>query len=447
MIGSRRPRILMLGWEYPPLFAGGLGKASQGLARGLAECGAQVRFVLPRYPLSQDASFLMVGGVGAWLALGRHRGASPRTLSRKKAVPGLKFLALPARLYPYQRPSGRPVPATRTAGDARGPVYAGDPGDPAVQLYSHDLGRQVARFAIRVARLARALEVDVVHANDWMSFPAAFAAAAPRRLPVFLHVHSTEYDRSGEAVNPYIAGIEREACTRATHVFAVSRYTANVLVSRYGVPRGKITVVYNAPETTLDLPDDFQGAAGRAPWVVFLGRLTFQKGPDHFLRAAARVAQFNREARFLVCGSGDMSDGLHALARTLGIARRVEFRGFLQPAAVDRLLARSRVMVMSSVSEPFGLVALEALRNGTPVILSKQSGVREVLGHSLQVDFWDHEKLADQILALLRLPVLGQQLVESGREQLAQLSWQASARRVLQTYARACGLPLPAAAA
>ncbi|MDE2023977.1 MAG: glycosyltransferase family 4 protein [Gammaproteobacteria bacterium] len=447
MLGTRRPRVLMLGWEYPPLFAGGLGKASQGLARGLAECGAEVRFVLPRYPLSQEASFLTVGGVSAWLALGRHRGGSPWTLPRKKAIPGLKFLAVPARLYPYQRPIGIRVPATRTADDARDPVDAGDPGDPAVQLYSHDLGRQVARFAIRVARLAPGIEADVVHANDWMSFPAAFAAAAPLRLPVFLHVHSTEYDRSGEAVNPYIASIEQQACARATHVFAVSRYTANVLVSRYGVPRRKITVVYNAPDEPADALDESPAGPGRVPWVVFLGRLTFQKGPDHFLRAAARVAEFNREARFLVCGSGDMSDGLHALARSLGIARRVEFRGFLQPAAVDRLLARSRVLVMSSVSEPFGLVALEALRNGTPVILSKQSGVREVLGHSLQVDFWDHEKLADQILALLRLPVLGQQLVESGREQLAQLSWESSARKVLQTYTRVCGLPLPAAAA
>ncbi|MDE2070059.1 MAG: glycosyltransferase [Gammaproteobacteria bacterium] len=437
----------MLGWEYPPLFAGGLGKASQGLARGLAECGAQVRFVLPRYPLSEDASFLTVGGVGAWLALGRQWGGSPRTTQGKKAMPGLKFLAVPARLYPYQRPIGIRVPANQAADDARDPGDARDLGDPAAQLYSHDLGRQVARFAIRVARLAQGIDADVVHANDWMSFPAAFAAAAPRHLPVFLHVHSTEYDRSGEAVNPYIARIEQQACLRATHVFAVSRYTANILITRYGVPRAKITVVYNAPETAVDLPDDFHGEAGRAPWVVFLGRLTFQKGPDHFLRAVARVAQFNRDARFLVCGSGDMSDGLHALARSLGIARRVEFRGFLQPAAVDRLLARSWVLVMSSVSEPFGLVALEALRNGTPVILSKQSGVREVLGHSLQVDFWDHEKLADQILALLRLPVLGVQLVESGREQLAQLSWQASARKVLQTYTRVCGLPLPAAAA
>ncbi|TAN03803.1 MAG: glycosyltransferase family 1 protein [Rhodanobacteraceae bacterium] len=422
----RRPRVLMLGWEYPPLFAGGLGKASQGLARGLAACGVDVLFVLPSHRPQRESARLEVIGAREWL----HATAQSVRRSRPPDS-GFRAIAVPARLFPYQRPTGTPD------------LNAIDDIDLLPQLYGADLGREVAKFAARVARLAVGLHADVVHANDWMTFPAAFAAAASRQLPVFLHLHSTEYDRSGEAVNPYIAGVERNACVRATHVFAVSRYTANVIAQRYGIPPGKITVVYNAPDDDGDAIEQVLVNGPRAPWVVFLGRLTFQKGPDHFLRAAARVAAFNGDARFLVCGAGDMSGGLHALARSLGIADRVDFRGFLRPSAVDRLLASSRVLVMSSVSEPFGLVALEALRGGTPVILSKQSGVREVLGHSLQVDFWDHEKLADQILALLRLPVLGTQLVESGREQLARLSWKESARVMLDTYARVRGLPRP----
>lgn len=418
---ARCPRVLMLGWEYPPLFAGGLGKASQGLARGLAACGADVLFVLPSHRTQRESEHLEVVGAREWLRGVRHTGSWPS--GRVDAI------RVPVALSPYQRPS------YSSNGRDHG-------SDPLPRLYGGDLGHEVAKFATRVARLASRVKADVVHANDWMSFQAAFAAAAPRRLPVFLHFHSTEYDRSGEAVNPYIADIERTACARATHVFAVSRYTANVIAQRYGVPFEKITVVYNAPDDE-DAAEHTPGDDARAPWVVFLGRLTFQKGPDHFLRAAARVAEFNRTARFLVCGSGDMATGLQALARTLGIQNRVEFRGFLRPAAVDRLLVRARVLVMPSVSEPFGLVALEALRGGTPVILSKQSGVREVLGHSLQVDFWDHEKLADQILALLRLPVLSSQLVESGREQLARLSWETAGHIMLDTYARVCGLPHP----
>ncbi len=429
--------MLMLGWEYPPLYAGGLGKASQGLARGLAACGADVQFVLPSYPPQCESAGLQVTGVREWLRARVHTAAA----TPRKRGSGLQFFKLPVRLAPYERPA----PAVRAAQARRSEVTPlnVEANDRREAIYGSDLGRRVARFAQRVVRLAAKVDADVVHANDWMTFPAAFAAAEARHLPVFLHVHSTEYDRSGEAVNPFIAGIEREACRRAAQVFAVSRYTANVLASRYGVARERITVAYNAPDD--DEPQALRPApdAPRAPWVMFLGRLTFQKGPDHFLRAAAEVAKYNRDARFLVCGSGDLSADLHALARSLGIAERVEFRGFLRPALVDRLLAHSRVLVMSSVSEPFGLVALEALRDGTPVILSKQSGVREVLGHSLQVDFWDHARLADRILALLRLPALGAQLVESGRAQLERLSWQETARTLLQTYHRVCGTPLP----
>ncbi|TAM86434.1 MAG: glycosyltransferase family 1 protein [Candidimonas sp.] len=437
----RQLHVLMLGWEYPPLYVGGLGKASQGLARGLAAVGVDVLFVLPNHRPTHPSATLRVTGVRQWLAAATRveHGRTKRRMKRY-APKGLNFLTVPARLFPYRRvPAGaRPGASINVPTDT--PAIPGNAGEdnPAGRIYGDDLGAEVARFATRVARLTRRVQADVVHANDWMSFPAAFAAAEPRHLPVFLHIHSTEYDRSGEAVNPAIARIERESCARAAHIFAVSHYTANVLTSRYGVSPGKITVVYNAPDGTTAQSMPALRSAPRAPWVVFLGRLTFQKGPDHFLRAAARVARLNAGARFLVCGSGDMSNDLRTLAQTLGIADRVEFEGFLRPTAVDWVLAHSRVLVMSSVSEPFGLVALEALRNGTPVIVSRQSGVREVLGHSLEADFWDHEKFADEILALLRLPALGRQLVESGREQLEHLSWENAARIILAAYRRVC---------
>jgi glycogen(starch) synthase len=294
----------------------------------------------------------------------------------------------------------------------------------------------VRRFAREVDRIAVRASADLVHAHDWMTFPAAIAAAENQNLPLFLHVHSTEYDRSGDGANAAIAAIERHAFERATHIFAVSDYTRGILLERYGVPLEKVSVIYNAPDEAAIAAIPLPGAIafGRRPWVVFLGRLTFQKGPDHFLRAAAMVARHNPHARFLICGHGDMLGALRELTNVLGIVDRVEFRGFLDPPAVDRLLGQSSLLVMSSVSEPFGLVALEALRAGTPVIVSRQSGVREVLRHSLQVDFWDHNKLADQMLAVLRLPPLAMQLVEEGREQLAQLSWEDSALRIVERY-------------
>lgn len=419
----RQPlRVLMLGWEYPPRFVGGLGKASQGIARGLAALGVQVQFVLPRFRAAQGEPRLAVSGAHEWLLA---HGTAPREP---------RWLGVAAALRPYARPR---VDAPARHAD----------GDEAATLYGSELGREVARFADSVAAIAAQAQADLVHAHDWMSFPAALAAAEQQQLPLFLHLHSTEIDRSGDGANPAIVAIEREACARATHVFAVSDYTRHVLIAHYGVAPARVSVVYNAPDADADaLPPalPFDGGA-RQPWVVFLGRLTYQKGPDHFLRAAAEVARLNPQAKFLICGSGDMRGELQQLAQSLGIAARVEFRGFLAPGAVDRLLARASLLVMPSVSEPFGLVALEALHAGTPVVLSRQSGVREVLGHSLQVDFWDHDKLAEQILAVLRLPVLARQLVEEGRAQLAQLSWAESAQRIVQAYAR-CGVVVDAPA-
>jgi len=433
MMNDRPVRVLMLGWEYPPRFVGGLGKASQGIARGLADLGAEVSFVLPRFRGRGEETRLRVGGAREWLL--EHR-AAPRAAA---AATPLRWLDVAARLRPYARPQAAVSPGPRAG---RGTIEPGD----AEALYGSDLGREVARFAERVAAMAARLRVDLVHAHDWMTFPAALAAAARLRVPLFLHVHSTEYDRSGEGADPAIAAVERMACERADHVFAVSDYTRGVLVSRYGLDPARVSVVYNAPDAA-ELPPPLPlGPGARQPWVVFLGRLAFQKGPDHFLRAAAGVARLHPRARFLVCGSGDMRQALQALAAELGITDRVEFRGFLAPGAVERLLARSSLLVMPSVSEPFGLVALEALRAGTPVVLSRQSGVREVIGRSLQVDFWDHARLADQILAVLRLPVLARQLVEEGREQLARLSWDESAQRVAEAYARVAGIDVAARA-
>jgi glycosyltransferase involved in cell wall biosynthesis len=207
------------------------------------------------------------------------------------------------------------------------------------------------------------------------------------------------------------------------------------------VHRQKIHVIYNAPDEEakqLRVSPD----APREPQVVFLGRLTFQKGPDHFLRAAQRVAAHHPQARFVFCGSGDLFQSLRVLAHELDIEDRVHFAGFVDPAGVDEVLARSRVLVMPSISEPFGLVALEAIHNGIPVILSKQSGVREVLSRALQVDFWDHERLADQILAALRLPALSRQLVQEGLLQVRSLSWDRSACKVIRHYRSGLGFPI-----
>ncbi len=469
---GRNIRVLMLGWEYPPRFAGGLGKACQGLSQALARSGVQVFFVLPTFPERLSETHLeVVGARECLLEAGWNLDeVSPyrvdEGVSEKGA--GLVRLQSEAKLFPYgQHPEG---PMSQNLRDAIDRMSSGEPilgisgevgnsfsqafklpqikpfgqrlesqriqkeiSTPASEIYGKNLWSEIDRFCATVRHLAEAHEVDLVHAHDWMTFPAAFEFQRATGVPVFLHVHATEYDRSGENLNHEVFRIEREGFRKANHIFAVSRYTAGMIERLYGIPKNKISVVYNAPEEGSKLPL-FSADFERKPQVVFLGRLTFQKGPDHFLRAAALVCEANREAQFVFCGTGDLLDQLRAQAHRLGIEDRVHFAGFMNPTEVDEILLHSRVLVMPSVSEPFGLVALEAIRCGIPVILSKQSGVREVLNRALQVDFWDHEKLADQILAALRLKGLSQQLVDEGMGQLRQLSWNNSASQVIAGY-------------
>lgn len=417
----------MLGWEYPPRFAGGLGKACQGLSQAMAREGAQVFFVLPTFPEKVSERHLEVIGAKECL----------------KEMGSVIIQRSEARLLPYGGLADRPVYEVKSSvrpqlklsseNSVEAPLASSE-------IYGTNLWSEIEKYGLTVRHLAETHEVDLVHAHDWMTFHAAFEFRKATGVPVYLHVHATEYDRSGDQLNPEIFKIEREGFRKANHIFTVSRYTAGILERLYGVNRKKITVIYNAPENgiekkrvhaTLDERDRAQ--------VLFLGRLTYQKGPDHFLRAAELVHKVLPRARFVLCGSGDMLERLKHQAHRLGIEANTHFAGFVEPAGVDEVLLRSQVLVMPSVSEPFGLVALEAIRCGIPVILSKQSGVREVLSRALQVDFWDHERLADQILASLRLPELTRQLVEEGLAQLRELSWEKSAIEVIDTYRRHLG--------
>ncbi len=470
MRAGRKIRVLMLGWEYPPRFAGGLGKACQGLSQALARLGVQVYFVLPSFPERVSENHLEVVGARECLI---EAGWNPDDVSPQEVVfgpvqergePTVHRIQSPAQLFPYGKPpegsmsqSLKDVIDRMSLGESALGVkltqikpfgqkleiekperVQGSPTRVASEIYGKNLWSEIERFCLTVRHLAEAHEVDLIHAHDWMTFPAAFEFQRVTGAPVFLHVHATEYDRSGENLNHEVFRIEREGFRKANHIFAVSRYTAGMIERLYGISKKKISVVYNAPEEGSKLPL-LSPDVDRKPQVVFLGRLTFQKGPDHFLKAAALVCDANRDAQFVFCGTGDLLDQLRLQAHRLGIEERVHFAGFMTPSEVDQVLLHSRVLVMPSVSEPFGLVALEAIRCGIPVILSKQSGVSEVLNRALLVDFWDHEKLADQILAALRLKGLSQQLVEEGMVQLSQLSWEASAQQVIQDYRRLLG--------
>ena len=447
-------RVLMLGWEYPPRISGGLGTACQGIVGGLVGAGAEVLLVVPRLDGAEDgrgAFLLSAGDVpvppvagGSGSEPGAGEGGADELTRRLQ----LAYVESPLRPYQtrgtYQEMLRRLRHGERRAGQtphpgARAQAFEGG--------YGPNLADEVERYARVVAELARREDFDVIHAHDWMTFPAGLLARRVSGRPLVAHVHACEYDRSGADADRGICAIEQLALERADAVVCVSHYTRSVLAANYRLDPERSFVVHNA--LTRDAAREhlraeaLREAGGRsderAPTVLFLGRLTWQKGPGFFLEAAARVASRRPDVRFVVGGDGDLRRHLIERAAELDIARQVFFTGFLSPEEIERAYAEADLYVMPSVSEPFGLTPLEALALDTPVILPRKSGVAEALASSPKVDYGDVEELAGRILALLERPDLRAALVASGRSELEELRWEKSARHLLQVYGQVTG--------
>jgi len=394
----------MYGWEFPPHNSGGLGVACYGLTRGLVAQGADVRFVLPRrYPVADTGAKMIFASEANPLDGEQARRFASGYLTEDE----LKFL--------------------------RGQY-------PELQ-YGPGLFDEVLRYAALSPMVALAQQPDVIHMHDWLSFPAGMAAKRATGAPLVAHVHATEFDRTGFGkVNQSIYDIERRGVHEADKVVAVSDYTKKILVDHYGIDPDKVEVVHNG----IDLDDVAVATIAEerakelkdAGWsvVLFVGRLTLQKGPDYFLDAAHKVLAYRPNTFFVVSGSGDMAQQIIDRAAYLGIGDRVLFTGFMRNKELARMYGSADLVVMPSVSEPFGIVPLESLLNGTPVLISKQSGVSEVIKNSLKVDFWDTDEMANKIISVLDHPSLKETLAtEGGREARAQV-WDKVAARCMMVY-------------
>ncbi|MBI5432813.1 MAG: glycosyltransferase family 4 protein [Planctomycetes bacterium] len=301
-------------------------------------------------------------------------------------------------------------------------------------FYGPDLMAEVARYALVVGEVARHEPFDVVHAHDWMTYPAGIVAARISGKPLVVHMHACEYDRSGEHVNERVRALEQLGLGAADRVICVSHYTANTLRTRYQVDPDRLRVVHNAV-THKDQVEGWHWEKHMPePIVLFLGRVTFQKGPDYFLEAAARVVKVEPRVKFVMSGSGDMLPKMIERSARLGLARHIHFTGFLKGDDVERMYAMADIYVMPSVSEPFGISPLEAMALDVPVILSRQSGVSEILRNALKVDFWDVQDMANKILALIRYPSLARQLTEEGRDELSTFRWDVRGKLVREVY-------------
>ncbi len=392
-----KTRILMFGWEFPPFNSGGLGVACQGLTRSLSERGFEVLFVMPK---QLDLSSPYARFVFA-----------DRT--------GVSVIPVDSPLTPYMS-SGK---------------YGRERGESSI--YGHDLFAEVERYASMGARIANEEQFDIIYAHDWLSFGAGVEAKKATGKPLIVHVHATEFDRcgGGSGINSHVYGIEKWGMEQADVVIAVSGFTKELIMREYGIPGEKIRVVYNGiDESTAPAGKGVQRmrALKNSGYsiVLFLGRITLQKGPDYFLKAAKRVLEVNPQVLFVVAGSGDMDEEMMRLAATLGIANNVIFTGFLTGSDRHEMYLASDLFVMPSVSEPFGITPLEAMKLGTPVLISKQSGISEVVQHALKADFWDIDEMANKILSVVGYPGIREAMAEHGKSEADRITWAQAAQKV-----------------
>lgn len=397
-------RVLTFGWEFPPAKNGGLGVACFGLTRELLQKGVEVIFVLPK---TQDtcggAQFLFADQ--ARLVKIRHTDVSLQ--------PYLQAGSMVDVIVGYDK-QGNPIIRSRT------------------------IIEEAHRFAHQASLITEEEEFDVIHAHDWTSFLAGAAAKIASGKPLILHVHATSFDQAaGNNVDPAIYKIETEGFAAADKIITVSGYTRDILINKHHVPSEKIEVVHNGcdMEEPPRLPPTLAEFKRQGKKIVlYHGRISIQKGVDYFVRAARRVVDVNPNVIFVISGWGDMKTQVVELVGQMGLSQNVLFAGALWEEDRDRMYQSADLVVMPSVSEPFGLVPLEALQHGTASIITKQSGVAEVLTHALKVDFWDIEEMANQILSSLRYQALRHQMVKEGRQQMLGMSWRHVAEKVKGVY-------------
>lgn len=393
---ERRLKVLMFGWELPPFNSGGLGVACYGLSKALSK-NVDITFVLPRR-VEVDAKFLKL-----------------------LFANNIKVTIIDSPLRPYLTSA----------------EYARLEED--VTLYGHDLFSEVKRYAMEARKIAQKEQFDIIHAHDWLSFEAGIAAKEVSGKPLVVQLHSTEYDRcGGQNLNQTVYDIEKRGMEMADRVVGVSNLTKKIIEEHYGIPSTKVFAIHNrinADEYHQPMNDKIsQLKMDGKKIVLYAGRITLQKGPEYFIHAAKKVLDFDPNVLFVMAGSGDMEYQMINTAAQLGISDKVLFTGFLRGEELASIFKLADVFVMPSVSEPFGIAALESIIHGTPVIISKQSGVSEIVQNALKVDFWDVDEMANKILSVISFHSLKQTLQSNGRDEVGSFSWDIAANETLNLY-------------
>jgi len=422
-------KVLMFGWEFPPHISGGLGTACFGLTKGLAQLeGIEVTFVVPKVWGDEDQSSITLLGAN-------HIPVVHEQIQFVDSKSKVEYYELQSALIPYLGTSEfDELKKEISSGEKRlieltpegKIIFAGD--------YGPNLFQEIYNYAVVAEKLAREIDFDVIHVHDWMCFPAGIAAKRFSGKPLVVHIHSTEFDRSGKSVNPAICAIEKEGLEAADKIIVVSNLTRSIVAGKYNIDPKKIITVFNAVEPVCAECSKNPREFSSNKVVSFMGRITAQKGPEYFVEAASLVIQKMKNVRFVIAGNGDLLNDIRQKVLNLNISDHFYFPGFLVNSEIAELFQSSDVFVMPSVSEPFGIVTLEAMQCGVPVVISKQSGVSEVVKNAIKVDFWDSQSMADAIYAILINWEYGLKLGEKGKREVEKLTWQKAASKVLTIY-------------
>lgn len=422
-------KVLMFGWEFPPHISGGLGTASYGLTKGLSSIeDISVIFVVPKSYGDEDQQTMRLVGANT-VSITR------KNIDLKGFKKKLDFLEVESGIVPYVDPEEYWQLKEKEVSGTRKFIQTDEEGKiDFTGKYGAGLMDEIAKYAVVASVIATENEFDLIHAHDWLAYPAGIAAKEASGKPLVIHVHATDFDRSGGKVNPHVYAIEKRGMDAADRIIAVSNLTRTTVIEKYHINPEKVVRVYNAVEP-VEEKENLKIKKGFSEKIVtFLGRITLQKGPEYFIEAAYKVLQKMDNVRFVMAGSGDMMNKMITRAAKLKIMDKFHFTGFLKGDDVFHMLRISDVYVMPSVSEPFGISPLEAMQSNVPVIISHQSGVAEILTHAIKTDFWDIDAMADAIYGLLNYPALSKMFKKYGKREVDELKWEKSAVEVKAVY-------------
>jgi glycogen(starch) synthase len=423
-------KVLMFGWEFPPHISGGLGTACYGLTKGMSALGdLEVIFVVPKAFGDEEQQTVKLLGANE-IDLG------DRIVNYEQYLKKISYIQAESYLVPYTSPEEyeKLISSEKTGNRKYIQTKLGGKLDFSGG-YGPDLFQEIYNYAIVASQIARQNNFDVIHAHDWLTFPAGISAKHTSGKPLVIHVHATDFDRSGGNVNPGVYEIEKRGMEEADRIIAVSNLTRNTIINNYGINPEKVFTVYNAvdPFGYSGSPlEEFKSNGDNV--VTFLGRITLQKGPEYFIEAAHRVLQKMNNVRFVMAGSGELLYRSIYRVAQLRIGDRFHFTGFLKGEDVKKMFSLSDVYVMPSVSEPFGISPLEAMQSNVPVIISRQSGVSEILSHAVKIDFWDIDAMADAIYGILNYHGLSKYFRKYGKTEVDNLKWENTAAKVREIY-------------